>query len=391
MQRVSVLRFQRDEQDAFEVAYLDPAQANAEPGQRQTMVRILGGDTPAAPVPLALAEHLPLHEERHPPFITPQVQQLQRACNLALTVMPRTLVTAGWLQTLLTNAQMPGSYVDDASAPNGKRFVPKELELGPGQIAFVAGIAEQKLDGSKGYAPPGVHFREPVDSRPSVEASNACRAVMLGEMDQEHALMDSEGAPSGLSRVEGRAGFVNSLRITQAPVEGAAGWLFNTALAWVEVLMNKAGTYTTKYRFEVKCNLTPGMVSAEERARYAADAEKGLLPQDDAMMLSGVENVSEAMEKISRQPMNVLSLREKQATVMGLFTAAGTPLNVAAYLVGIRPEDLKDMEKHLKELEALYGDGTEAARTGEEGLDDEGGDDELADRRPAPTGGPDAE
>jgi hypothetical protein len=277
-------------------------------------------------------------------MITCQVQEQQRALNLAETLIPRNVVTGGFLERIMLNAQMPGKMVEDATTESGFRFVPGAYETGPATTNWLKGVETVDPDGNRVVATPNVIFREPIKPDASIAASGAAYANILNEVDQAHHLLNADSAPAARSRVEARMDFLNNMRMTQAPLERLGRWLLETVLALAEAISNQPGKYSDQLRADFTCRVQVGQLTAEEQTALKDMVEAGLMSREDAMALLGVDDVDLAISKINSQPGSLLDMRKKQAEALAAWQDAGVSLEIAAELIGLSEEEVKKLK-----------------------------------------------
>jgi hypothetical protein len=178
-----------------------------------------------------------MFEMRRAALVTPQVQQSQRALNLALTMIPRNVVTGGFLERIMLDAQMPGHWELD---PDGQRTGPagyaSRFTRAPGTTNFLTGVEFEDEQGNTKRGTPSVHFREPVKPDASITASGAHYAAILDEVGQRHVLMAGDAAASAVARIQARFEYLNTLLLTQPEAETALSFTIETALAMAEAL-----------------------------------------------------------------------------------------------------------------------------------------------------------
>lgn len=283
-----------------------------------------------------LGGRLLMHQLERRLLISKQVQQQQRALNLAESMIPRNVVTGGFLERIITNAKMPGRYVDDPDAEDGtgRTWVPFDFYTGAGTTNVLSGITVTDREGNESLTSPGITFREPVSPKASIEAREAHYASILNEADQLHHLISSDAVASAVSRVEARLDFVMSLKATQAPLEAMGRWLIETVLALAETVAGKEGEFTEDLRADFTCRLQAGTLTAEEQTVIVERVEKGLLDRETAMSMLGVDDVDAAIQRINAQPGSMLAMRQQQAEVVAAWINAGVTIDVAAQLAG---------------------------------------------------------
>lgn len=357
---VGIFLYERQGREHAELTFLDESTVDTN-GVRRTVIRSLAGDG-SSEVVHDLGGRITMMELRRPLFITTQIQQGQRALNLALSMIPRNVVTGGFLERVIMNAQMPGEWedvTDENGQPTGeKRFKPDPYHTGAGTTNFLSGIEYTDAEGKTHLASPSVAWREPVDVSSSEKAKRAHYQDILEEADQAHVLIAGDATASGVSREQARMDFLWSLMLTVPRVNALGRWLLETALAMAETFIGKPGQYTKPLRATFVCRVDAGPLSADERRMIVESADKGYIARETAMSMLGVEDVDAELAKIAEQTGSMLDLSKKQAEALSAWTTAGISLEVAAKLIGLSDEQLKLLMADVKQQrEDARGDG----------------------------------
>lgn len=331
--QLGILLAQDEEgKDFAEIVFLDE-------NREQTVIQTVQGDG-RVDFPLDLGGRLTMMEVERPPFITSQVRQSQRSVNLAKTVGDRNVITAGFLERVLLNAQMPGQWVLDEKGAR-KEFIPYRLKVGPGTTTFYTGV-EEPPDANQvtRLATPTVNWRPPVPITPSIEAKDASYRDILSETDQLHTLIAGDATSSGISRVHARADFVTSVRKTAIRANRLGRWLVETVLAFAEALAGKSGLFTDDLTSFFDCIPDYGPITADEREQNNKDVQAGTLSQPSAMIRNGVSDPDREQALILASPEKQLDLRRRQIeAAMPLVQVAGSPVAGALEFVGVDPAD----------------------------------------------------
>jgi hypothetical protein len=352
--RIGILlyRTNNDSDENFELVYLDEKTGDDLP---ETIIKLITKEEGDSDYRFTLGGRLTMYQLNKDPLITPQVQQGQKSLNLAVSMIPRNIVTAGFLERVLLNAQMPGEWELDSDG-NRVRFVPTTLNVGAGTTNFFRGIDYQEQDPMTGknrtvLATPSVHWRDPVDTRFATDAKRSHYEDILEEVDQSHILKQQHANASGKSLEQARADFLNSLRDTKIKVDSMGRWLIETTLAMAEFLSGSPGKWTDKYRATFDCRIDPGPVGSDEKTQYVNASEKQIISRRTARRLSGIADVDAEEQLISAQEDSKLALRLKQAEALKAYKDAGVDLVAAARLIGIEGEDLLILEAAKREAE----------------------------------------
>lgn len=332
MEPVGMYRFSIGNYNYADIYYTDE--------EDKSVIKRVGGPNPERPevYTVDIGKRLLMYQLDRRLLITTQVQQQQRGLNLAESMVPRNVITSGFLERIIFNAMLPGHYEDDPEEPTLKRFVPDPYYAGAGTTNFLNGIKFTGRDGEEQVANPTAVFREPIAPKPTIEASSAHYRSILNEVDQLHHLISGDAISSAVSRVEARLDFTKSLTTTQAPTEALGRWILETVLAFAETIANQPGRFTGELQAHFKCRLTAGHLTPEEQTVLIERVDKGLTTKEDAMHLLGVDNVDVAIAKINAQPGSMLGMREKQAIVFKLWLDAGATPEQAARLTGVAPD-----------------------------------------------------
>jgi hypothetical protein len=299
--RQTVLRIVDDDSDRADAAAADTADAGI-----------------VADASLDLGGRLPMFEMRRAALVTPQVQQSQRALNLALTMIPRNVVTGGFLERIMLDAQMPGHWELDPDGQRTGRWIREPFYTGAGTTNFLTGVEFEDEQGNTKRGTPSVHFREPVKPDASITASGAHYAAILDEVGQRHVLMAGDAAASAVARIQARFEYLNTLLLTQPEAETALSFTIETALAMAEALAR----------------------APDERAAIEASIGK-TLSQATAMTLLGVDDVASERARMAADPLARAVLGKAIGDALQSLTLAGASLEGAAATIGIEGDDLR--------------------------------------------------
>lgn len=315
-----------------------------------TLQRQLGSSLQAAPARLNLGGRLLMDEARHPEFISEQVRQLQRALNLALTMLPHNLVTGGFLEMVVLSGQMPGHWEPDTSAPSGRRFIAHPMARGAQMVNWIQGeeLGDDN-DGVKHKTTPTVAWRPPTPLNPTIDGIAELRARMLDVADQVHVLMNSSAEPSGRSRDSARTEFGGSLRKPYKRTQRSGRWVIETALAWVELLTNQPGRWTNELRCEFTPQLDLGPVSVEDRLADNAQVEANIMAVDTARERAGIEDVDAEESRIQGSRRGQIQLAVAEAEAVQLWVDLGLDFPGACIAAGVPEERRTELASHFHE------------------------------------------
>lgn len=277
-----------DNKEALELAYIDDAGA--------TVLRVLGEGEGAWSLPLG--GRLPLYEMQRKPLITDQMVSLQKMMNLALTMMQRNVILAGFLERIFLNAQLPGKFVTESDGT--RTFVPSPLQVGAGAINALVGIATTGADGTQTIANPSVVFRDPVPVTTFRDTKSEAYMGILAEGRQLHYAMAGDATASGESRKTAMADYIIDLLLTKAQVERAWRWLLETTLAMAAVFAGTPGRYDG-LRVSCQAQIDAGPISTDW-GRVAIDlVREEIISRETAMSWVGVDDPSAEAAKIAAE------------------------------------------------------------------------------------------
>lgn len=256
---------------------------------------------------------LPMYEMKRPQFVTPQVRQQQVLINLALTMLGRNVVLGGFLERILLNAQLPGTYQGEGAA---RRFVPDAFRVGAGTTNVLAGIPIHNDEGEiTGYTTPSVVYRDPVPTTTFVETKDAAYRGILEETQQVHALIAGLFNVSGESRIQARSDFLMSLSDTKTQIEQAGRWLLETYLAMASAFAGQPGRFND-LRATFSCRLDAGPISADAMGATRENVAAGLLSTETGMARIGVEDTAAEQAKIASQKEQAATIEQGNATAI---------------------------------------------------------------------------
>lgn len=339
--------------------------------------------------PLDFAGNLPMYQMERPLFVTDAMRRNQRAVNLADTMAGRAVVTGGFLERVVLDAQQPGRWEKDSEGRN-VRFIPDPMVFGSGTVNWLQGRAVQgDNEGDFAITTPDIRWREPSDPTALILASRHFYQNILEEADQVHILISGDATSSGVSRVQARADHKQALLDTAGCAEPMLEWLFTTALLMAEAFMETQDRPSQKFRISVETRLDLGPRTPEEDQADVKLQEAGLKSKKAIVADRGVDDPDAELAEIEED--GRLGEMLKASEGMAVLHAAGLPWEKAAMFLGIddeeqlnllREADEQEEERRVQEEEAARERAEAlAARNQGEG-DDEGGD------QPGGPGGP---
>jgi hypothetical protein len=310
-------------------------------GER-TFTRTVNNEGGTAGVSYDLGGRLLMFQGVREPLVTRQFLQMQRALNFAESVIPRTNETAGFLQRIITNAQLRGTWttLEDGTL----KFNPDpnaEPVFGAGVTNFISGQVLEDDDGKFSQATPGVHIQEPVTPTGVMESSRHFRRGMHLEGHQAHMIEES-GMPPELARQE----YGLSLLDSAIPVCDAFNWILGTGLAFGEALRGEEGRYTEQLRATCTAFVNVGPVPPEEKTAMIAAFEKAVLARESVQESAfNVEDVDAENDRIASQPGSAIDVVIRQMNAVKLGTEAGMSVEQAALAAGFSEEQAAAMQK----------------------------------------------
>lgn len=289
---------------------------------------------------LQLGGRLLMFEMKRDVLITPQVQQAQRGLNLALTMIPRTAVTAGFLERVLIDMQLPADpELDAENNPTGK-WIRKPFVVGAGTTNFFQSSEFMDEEGRVKRAEGDIKWREPVSADGPIKAAATHYRDILEEVGQIHIVMSGDATASGNSRVMARVEYLNTLLDTKPTVEAAFRWTMDTALALAEAIAGAPGKYTNVIKCEATCRLDTGPMTMEERRGIEESIGK-TISRETAMLLVGVEDVDAEKSRIESDPMARTAFAKSLGEAIVALTTPGGTFEGACEYIGIPTKDVQ--------------------------------------------------
>jgi hypothetical protein len=338
------------------LTYLEPGGEIGEtPEQdkpRRTVWVTLDGDVETITGPFEFGGRLTMFEMTRPLLVTQQVQEAQRAINFAVTMIPRAIETSGFLERVITNAQINGRMEKDPLNPDGPpKFIADPPIFGPGMTTFLEGLKSESRDGGVQPTQPGVHYRTPSPITPIIDAKRSHYEDALEEADQSHILIAGEATPSGKSREEARADYRDSLKLTESTATEFVRWILETALAMAEAFSGKTGEWTTKYRASVTLRVSTGKPSVEERKQNNEDVEKGTLSRLSAMEAADIADPDAELARMDMDPLSSYGREKALGEALLALTEAGASFEGAARRLGIEEDEIRELLESTIEVE----------------------------------------
>jgi hypothetical protein len=308
-----------------------------------TVIRVFREDKDEATMQsfLDLGGRIPMFEMRRAALITVQVQQSQRALNLAETMIPRTAITSGFMERIMIDAQLPGEPEVVEGEETG-RWIEKPFYVGAGTTNFLESSTFEDEEGRIKAKHADVKWREPISADGPIKASDKHYRSILDEVSQLHVVMAGDSNPSGSSRLTARIEYLATLQLTQGEVEAAFRFLVDTTLAMAEALAGTPGKYTKTLRAQCACRLDGGPLLPAERAAIESSIGK-TISQETAMMLVGIEDVEAEKQRMAMDPMSRAKWGEAVGDALNKLTAPGAPVDGAARFIGISEDRIRTL------------------------------------------------
>lgn len=256
--------------------------------------------------PYKLGGRLLLHEMKRRPLITEQVQSIQRALNLAHTMMMRNVNMAGARERTVSNAQdpkRPRRVQDPTRNSQTVQLEPGTYETGAGAVMFLMGFPVRNEKGEiVGYTNPNVSISDPAPVDTFVKTRDHYYAAILGQAHQRHVLISGDADASGRSREQARAEFERSLKETKTVVDAAGRWMLETVLRLAGQLVNQSDQYL-KLRADFNCLIDSGDVDPE-KARLVMEMRKPAGPNNQPLISDETArnwvNIDDAAAELAR-------------------------------------------------------------------------------------------
>jgi hypothetical protein len=303
------------------------------------------------PVPMTV---LPLAEAILPegPLLTESLIQNQCALNLAISMVPRSVTTAGFLERIMLNAQPPGAWEVDANG-NRTRFVSTGYTVGAGITSWLQGVQYKDELGQTVVKDPSVMFREPIDPKHALVAADGHYNIMLSEAHQEHVLTNTEALMSGKSREHAAAGFAQSLRPTKNATESMVATLLESAIGHAEVLLRAQGRYLKDFRVVAMCRVDIGPSSSADREQDRTAVDNNMMSIETAMERASIVDVDAERSRISNDPLYKLRILKQQVEVLKEAFAAGLPLEAVAKHMNMDPALVREITQEVEEQDRV--------------------------------------
>jgi len=325
-----------DPSEGVELSYLND--------EDETVLRIFeqgGGDE--ARFTVDLGGNLTMFEMDRERIVTEQVQQQQQVVNKAHTTGSINLDWGGFLERSILNAQLPGKFVEDPKSPDGKRYEPEPLELGPGSVQHIRGLPVENEEGEvTDYKDPEIKYHEPTSSDIFDDTLDRARLTILRETNQLHAAQGWSADASGEAIRQHMADFITSLYLTKSALDPAIRWVIETVLRFAFQISDNGDSFPDGYRPTADARINSGPVPSSEIEAVVKLVKQRLISHHTALSRLGVEDVEAEMERL--QDAIERSIKEEKAEIISTIAGqGGASLRGAAMFAGVDEDNVDDL------------------------------------------------
>lgn len=273
--------------------------------------------TPDETLDVDLGGRLPVFEMRGRCLLSEDIKQAQNSINKTLTIKSENLNTAGFLERVLLNAQLPGEWVADPSSPGGEKFVPSQdpLEFGANKITFVQGLPIGDPRSPSGYTSPSIQYRQPVDVGTFRQALEIDTTFVYRAMGLGHLLSAGDGSLSGVSRETIKQDFKTRLEGYGQSIETVLQQVFKLVLLLISQETGQKDL--TAFDPVVQLNLATGDPLPEEKKANLEDLNAGIISKTTAMTRAGIDDPDAELELINREREEAIKLAMKSQGMIG--------------------------------------------------------------------------
>ena len=245
-----------------------------------------------------LAGHLPIFEMQIPkPLATASVLKNQKLLNMSLTMMGMNSVLAGFLERVILGGQKPGEFIQDDSAPDGRRFEPAPYKTGPATTQWLSPklLGVNPTTKEPIFGDLDIRWRDPIEVDTFVQTQEEAYVNILHATHQLHVMISGDAVASGESRKQARDDYEKSLKKDKAKLDKAGSWLMETALNWAAVLMGEPDKFK-ELRIVYDTKVDSGPIAAIDRTAIREEVEKNLRSRENAMVELRITDDPEAEE-----------------------------------------------------------------------------------------------
>lgn len=261
--------------------------------------------------PFRLGGRLLLHEVRRAPLITEAVQSIQKALNLAQTMMTRNVCMAGARERTISNAQPPKRKRRIQSAADPDKTVDvlesATYDTGGGAVMFLMGYPKYGADRTIiGYTEPSVDISDPASVEVFVQTRATKREAILSQCHQEHILITGDATASGVSRKQAEKGFQRSLKETKTPLDASGRWQLEASLRMAAQILGESEKYLG-LRADFNCLLDVGEPEPDDRRVVMEMRKPGgasntpLISDETARNMVGIDDAAAELARIEAE------------------------------------------------------------------------------------------
>jgi len=252
--------------------------------------------------------HWTIYEISTPSLLTPSVKQLQNSINLCLTMLPRNVITGGFLERILLNAQPPGKFEVDEFGH--ERFVADlaGYVTGPMTTNFVHGVVDDNND----IKTPSVIFREPVNVDIFKKSLDILVPLIYNTFGQGHMVSVGDGAIAGVSRIQMTQDFARKLKQQVTGIESAITGILGCASSILPISQQLAGL-----KINIKLQLDTYLQTPEDIAAIRDNFSTGIVSHFTTLQQLRIQDVEGELNRIKDEKKDNLELAAKsiKATV----------------------------------------------------------------------------
>jgi hypothetical protein len=323
-------------------------------------------------VSLPLGGKLTVKQIKRKPIVSTQMMSSQKSLNMSLTMLDRNSIQGGFLERVILNAEPPGEWSGEPGSPD-RKFTPRPLTIGAGLTTF---LTSKTVNGGADGDPPtilpvDIRWRDPVNPETFIKTAAEHRYGVYEEARQLHALMGGDATASGVSRIQARADFLDSLADTKPQVDEAVRWLMDMAL---DHACYFAGTTRDEQFPDIRpsCDLavSTGPLDAEERKAVMEMIDAEMLSLEVGMQLLGVDDVDGERSRIkveSDNPTPGRQLKKMETFAKIGYRLAEDQLGDLDDDLGLPKRDVQAVAQEQADAEALRQEQVRAAKAANEG------------------------
>jgi hypothetical protein len=276
-------------------------------------------------VALPLNRHLTMYEmNTSKPLITEPILSNQKLLNMAKTMMGANVILGGFLERVILNGQMPGEWVDDPSAPRGKRFEPAPLKVGAGTTNFISGavVGYDPVTKDPVVATPQIKYRDPVKVDTFTATVDSAYKDVLHGARQLHVIISGDAVASGESRKQARDDYEKSLKRTKTRLDAMGRWLLETTLQMGALFSGQPDRYKD-LRVVFNSKIDAGPLAAVDRTAMQQEVTFKLRSRENYMETARVSDDPEAekikiAEEVDSAPLSQLEQANLDRAKLGL-------------------------------------------------------------------------